>query len=560
MKSLAMILFFVVTGAFTGVASAEDELDPATQRRGRTQSPPRIRRERPACPASERMNVDVIKRCSALRDLVRSITPRIEASRELLADRLRQSSGHLINTADIDEGARCATARTVSGAVTAYKQTALPITEARTAIRRDLIGQRDATLQLIATLENLATGSECHRSCIARRQSDGECTRSCNINRSQLASANGAFPSASGRVQMAGQVRREWEVLFSEAERALTDLNSMMQAHDARITEMETVRTQLFTGGPACPGGGVPPAEPIPSRSGQRVGLDSRQPRAYIDPSNENLGQNADPEGAAQLLERRQQVAESVRQNLRLLYSEADGAVGGSGFYCRGSEENRQFCTAMHVPNVAYADWRMALENRSMHEYRTNYYPVTGLNGAALANGIGADSAMDFGEQRTRVFDRAGDVITLPASGREGLQIAAAGDIPRPGQEFTLHGHPGSSEFVYTSLSCRMMGYTPGLHSEYVYMLDCPSASRSIGGMSGGPMVDPNSGVVYGVVSAEYHPVAPGMAYPGRILVAPIRQEGGNIVTGPEPRIVERNCYYGPRSEPRPCSILPRGF
>ncbi len=160
-------------------------------------------------------------------------------------------------------------------------------------------------------------------------------------------------------------------------------------------------------------------------------------------------------------------------------------------------------------------------------------------------------------------LDRKHDVAIRPTGYGPGLIVKTAAAEPKIGQEFELAGHPVESYGMnYINIVCTFMGYGTREVSGY-YALQCPAAEISLGGMSGGPMVDPQSGQVWGVNANQggyYDANGDRLRENNMVFVSPIQQDpSGAILTGPQGYRYSTNCYDIGSIVSKPCYITPNG-
>lgn len=510
------------------------------------------------CRANSRINLKSIAGCATTYEGAERLRGELARIESELSRHLSETAPLLSAQVNADAGAQCAHAQTVTRAVSAYKTSAAPIDRFRSELKREVLDKREIVIRTIfPQLTELA------------RQAD--CLPRCSLDSSALAEVQRIFLDQRRFTEQVRLAEREWVRLIEFAEREDARLVRLLSAHEERIRVMEDARTAVFSAH-RCAGEG--PVAAVRTANGGQVPSGLAQPRP---PSSEDLpdgmrgvlrGAQADPEGTADLV-RRMEVSESVRRATLLMVDEESRRGTGSGFYVRTIDESGEvrykLVTAHHVPNANPDDPRFALDNSPLHAFRANDYRVEA--GTDLANalraGYGADATYRILPQDGQPFSRREDVIVNAAPPGAALDVAREGELPDVGQQFTLHGHPGSGNLQYTTVSCTFMGYTTNVNRESMaYLMDCPEArSRSLRGMSGGPVVDANTGTVYGLVSGGYQRMG---EQAGRIMVAPIYQSPrGQLQVGPQPQVVQQNCYNGPgltRAEgPFTCSILPQG-
>lgn len=159
-------------------------------------------------------------------------------------------------------------------------------------------------------------------------------------------------------------------------------------------------------------------------------------------------------------------------------------------------------------------------------------------------------------------MDSKNDVAIQKGGYGPGLPVQSGQNVPKEGQEFIMAGHPGNIyDGQYVNMSCRFLGYGTGTSAGY-YVLDCPTSNTHMGGLSGGPMVDPNTGAVWGVASKQDSTIDSNdfVQYNNnRVIVSPIQQaKDGRILTGPQNN-VQGNCYDAGVAFPLPCHVSPNG-
>jgi hypothetical protein len=165
-------------------------------------------------------------------------------------------------------------------------------------------------------------------------------------------------------------------------------------------------------------------------------------------------------------------------------------------------------------------------------------------------------------ENNPATIDREHDVAMAPTGYGPALPVKADDANPKVGQEFTVAGHPVDGyESNYVNMSCNFMGYGSGEQSGY-YVVSCPTNNASIGGVSGGPMVDPKTGQVWGVATNQgstYDANNDWVSRDNRVFVSPIQQgKNGQIQTGPQ-RYDSGYCYETEGAVPRACHVTPMG-
>ncbi len=181
---------------------------------------------------------------------------------------------------------------------------------------------------------------------------------------------------------------------------------------------------------------------------------------------------------------------------------------------------------------------------------------------ASPAGDIRGDQQDTLSIESIETMDRKHDVVTYKSGYGPALPVKSGEANPKVGQEFVLAGHPVSTYGSnYVNMSCSFLGYGAGDKSGY-YVLDCPTANTSVGGMSGGPMVDPNTGTVWGVATDQgsaFDDQGTWLYRDNRIFVSPIQTgNNGQILTGPQ-NYDSGNCYYVDHTIPQPCYVSPMG-
>lgn len=167
-------------------------------------------------------------------------------------------------------------------------------------------------------------------------------------------------------------------------------------------------------------------------------------------------------------------------------------------------------------------------------------------------------------ENNSDDLDRKRDISMRSAGFGPALPVKSDAELPREGQEFLLAGHPGYTYGgSYVNMTCKFLGYGTG-ERDGDYVLDCPAGNSSLGGLSGGPMVHPGTGEVWGVATNQGHFLDPKGNYlysDNRVFVSPIQQgANGRILTGPQSHAGSASCYLIRGSIPHPCYVTPMGI
>lgn len=220
----------------------------------------------------------------------------------------------------------------------------------------------------------------------------------------------------------------------------------------------------------------------------------------------------------------------------------------GSGFYARSYGENGteqyRLITADHVATENWNDPNSTLR-------REISISPAGETRESLRTRFST-----YGD--VAQTDRRNDVSTQAGSPGPALDVVMEGNQPQVGQSFILSGHPvNTHQGQYVNLNCTFIGYYTRTGQ---YVMDCPTPyGTHVGGMSGGPAVDANTGIAWGVIVAQGNDR--GERSSQRIVVSPIQQTSqGAVIAGQQQAIESRNCYdFGPayNALPRSCSFNP---
>jgi len=243
----------------------------------------------------------------------------------------------------------------------------------------------------------------------------------------------------------------------------------------------------------------------------------------------------------------------AVERNLKQSVFYADKSTGEIGTLFRAKtigSDGQPFYHDVTASHVALED---------LHDPTNNN--IAGVKAAPAGQMMDANDPKVF-ESSPATLDRARDVAMASAGYGPALPVKADDAHPHPGQEFVLAGHPVDNYASnYVNMSCNFLGYGAGERSGD-YVLECPTANTSIGGMSGGPMVDPKTGAVWGVATnqGQVKDTHGNLLYSdNRIFISPIQQgANGQIVVGPQ-KYASGNCYFVEGALPQSCYVTPMG-
>lgn len=182
----------------------------------------------------------------------------------------------------------------------------------------------------------------------------------------------------------------------------------------------------------------------------------------------------------------------------------------------------------------------------------------TEVSPAGPKAGLGDAQRYEIAEGK---YDRLNDVVIRQNEiAGPALPVVKDGATPELDQQFVAAGHPGAKyNGAYVNMSCTFQGYEA---SSGYYVMNCPTGGSFVGGMSGGPVVDRNTGQVWGVVAEhqQLQTMPNGQPkYRDEIFVSPIQQNStGQILTGQQRSFTYSHCYDAKTSRYIECTVMPR--
>ena len=250
-------------------------------------------------------------------------------------------------------------------------------------------------------------------------------------------------------------------------------------------------------------------------------------------------------------------IEQRVRNSVKLVANDNLAHEVGSGFSVHVGEKII-FITAYHAVYGAELPTSYN-QNYPVLVHDARPIPLSGPDEiASFFLGQFATWSINF-QVRPNQLDRTNDIALHEVPSAPALELAEAKRPPVLGQEFIMIGHPGVEGAAYGNRRCYFLGYGESLfNGDLAYLVQCPENNGNQGGFSGGPLVDPATGKVYGINSAHAYIVNDQPSSTKKMLITPISlSKNGTLYMGPLNRLKSNLCYEKSDhySKPKPCTI-----
>jgi hypothetical protein len=464
------------------------------------------------------------------------------------AEAVQSRAQQVVGSGDADRGAQCALQSTLARAEESEQTVRFNLDQITSSLKR-VNEYVEAKQSLIDMLSNAIRRLRQLQGCVGNQQPTTELVARCH----RAAYANESNIQIRGMVREHAATSREDESIIR---------NTLRLDPRILLRQSEMVQRKLSQA-----------KEELECLKQSRLGI-----QKIVDER-----RTAIPERIASLQARRAQITERYRctdpstaeapQRLRPPKGDVTPSGTGEGEGDKALSELREHTTRMRSPTngpgaTGFYATTVGPDGVSrthlvtaVHVGAENFFDTHNLNQADLSVSTAArlpteGSDLFRPQIEPQLYDKGNDVMIRPTGNEHGgMLVAPAGATPTMNQEFLMGGHPGIQGSEFTYMRCQFQGYE-GATGKYV--MNCPTGNRFIGGMSGGPVVDAQTGQAWGVITQQG---AIGTIRDDRVFVTPISNgNNGTIVIGQQGNFLSDNCFRVIGNERYRCQVLPNGF